>query len=313
MGHAHSHAHHGHGPGCEDHNPNRSREAILWGFALNLGFACIEFVGGWWSGSLAILADAVHDLGDAASLAGALGLEAYAARRRDRTYSFGYRRFSLLSALLSGLIILGGSVLILRESIPRIQNPGEPHGVAMMWLSVVGLAVNGFAALKLSHGGTRNAQILSWHFWEDTLGWAATLLGGFAIHFLGWKSADPWLATGLALFISFNVFRHLSETVRLFLQGAPKSFDAKAFIAEACALPEVTAIHDLHAWSLDGERHVVSFHAVLSPELQKQGFAALRGVRETLHALCRKAGIHHTTIELEFEGEPCEENCDEQS
>lgn len=304
MGDKHDHSHHHH----HHHHalPTGSSQTILWGFLLNTSFTLIELAGGIWTGSVAILADAIHDLGDSIALGLAWGLERYSRKNRDQDYSFGYRRFSLLSALISGIVIFSGAILILRESIPRLFHPGEPHSTGMVGLAILGLVFNGAAALKLGTGRSQNERMLSWHFWEDTLGWFATLITGLLIHFYQWNWADPVLALLLSLFIMRNVYRELRFTLRLFLQGTPRNFEHEAFRTNIRKIPGVVDIHDIHVWSLDGENHVLSLHAVLTQNGPENPIRVKKAIQE----VARTHGIRHLTVETEFVGEECVDNCD---
>jgi cobalt-zinc-cadmium efflux system protein len=252
---------------------------IRLAFFLNLSFSLIELVGGLWIGSLAIVADSVHDFGDSISLGLAWVLERLANRRKDQQFNFGYRRFSLLSALISGVIITAGSVVIVSECLRRFTQAIVTEGYSaqapasgpMIGLAILGLAVNGLAAWRLSKGATQNEKVLTWHLIEDMAGWGIVLIGAIVIALTGWWWIDPLLAFGLALFVAFNVLRHLKDTAYLFLQGRPTNFDESSFLKEALAVEGVEKIDHLAVWSLDGETSVLSarvhLHSVREPHL----------------------------------------------
>lgn len=257
-----SHSHHG-------HHHHGAVANIRLAFFLNLFFSIFEIVGGLWVGSLAIVADAIHDFGDSISLGVAWFLEGYANKRRDDRFNFGYRRFSLLSALISGIVITAGSAVILTEAVRRFSEPRVPSGLPMMCFAVFGIAVNGWAAWRISHGSTQNEKMLTWHLIEDLAGWGVVLLGGALIYFTGWAWVDPVMAVGLSIFVSFNVIKHLKETAFLFMQGRPGNFDEARFLKEAEKAPGVEMIDQLAVWSLDGETSVLSarlhLHACSDP------------------------------------------------
>lgn len=288
-GHGHSHSR-GHG-----HHHHHATDNIRFAFFLNFVFSLIELVGGIWIGSMAIVADAIHDFGDSVSLGSAWFLEGYANRRRDTKFNFGYRRFSLLSALISGVVITAGSAVIIWESIERINTPtAPPASIPMMGLAVVGLCVNGLAALRLSHGQTQNEKILTWHLLEDVLGWSVVLAGAIAIYLTGASWLDPLLAIALSLFVSFNVVRHLKDTVYLFLQGRPESFSELEFMREAQLVQGIEHIDHLAVWSLDGERSILSarlhLHAVHDPlEIER--------IKALIRDLAFKQGAVQATLE----------------
>lgn len=270
--HQHTHGSHAH---CHHHHAHSVIGNIRLAFLLNFGFSLIEFAGGAWIGSMAIMANAIHDMGDSVSLAAAWFLERFASRAQDSKFNFGYRRFSLLSALVSGVVITTGSVVIVYESIERFFTPHEaPSGLLVSVLAVLGLAINGFAAWRLSRGGTQNEKMLTWHSIGDMMGWAIVLIGGVAMEFLGWPWLDPLLAIALALFVLYNVFRYLKQTAYLFLQGRPASFEEEIFVKEVLAVPGIERIDHLAVWSLDGNSNILSarlhLHSLRDPlEIEK--------------------------------------------
>jgi cobalt-zinc-cadmium efflux system protein len=295
------HGHHSHG-GHSHGSHGASSANITFAFFLNFGFSIIELVGGLWIGSLAVIANAVHDFGDSVSLATAWFLERLANRSRDNKFNFGYRRFSLLSALVSGVVITTGSVIIAFQAIERFFEPHVPTSSAMMFLAIIGLAANSLAAWRMSHGPTQNEKVLTWHLFTDVAGWAIVLLGALVIQYTGWSWIDPALALGLAVFVSFNVFRYLKETAYLFLQGRPANFDEELFVSEAMAVNGVEKVDHLAIWSLDGESSVLSarlhLHSVRDPieiERVKTGVrraAEKQKARATLE-ICLAASVPH--------------------
>ncbi len=289
------------------HHPTEASGRIRAAFFLNLAFTVIEVIGGVLVGSVAIVADAVHDLGDTLSLGVALVLEKYAQKKPDRQFTFGYRRVSALSALITGAVLLAGSIYVVVEAIRRFSEPQEPHGVAMFGLAVFGVLVNSLAAWKLSKGFTQNERMLTWHLLEDVLGWVAVLVGSILIIAFDWVWIDPVLAIGIALFILWNVFRNLTQTVLLFLQRVPAGLDLDKLRQALSRLDGVLDVHDLHAWSLDGEHHVLSCHVVVGEEADSDL------IKAAARDLIKKEGEFHVTIEVEFDSEDCEQQCDRES
>ncbi len=293
--HAHHHPHaHGHGGG---------ERGIGIAFLLNATFTLVEFVGGWWTGSVAILSDALHDLGDSGSLALSFVLEKYARKKRDTNFSYGYRRFSLLAALLNGGILLGGSAFVLSEAIPRFFAPQTPHAGGMMILALVGIFFNGLGALRLRSGSTQNERMLTWHLLEDVFGWVAILIGGALVHFWAVAWIDPALAVGFTLFTLFNVFRISRQTVRIFLQSVPSSLDLAGLESEVRGLPAVHSVHDTHVWSMDGEFHVLTTHVVVNESTPDD---RLLSVKREVRSLLARHNIQHATIEMERPDESCQ-------
>jgi cobalt-zinc-cadmium efflux system protein len=180
----------------------------------------------------------------------------------------------------------------------------EPHGFGMMLLALFGMAMNGFAAWKLGHGHTHNEKMMRWHLVEDVLGWVAVFFGSLGIIFWQWNWLDPLLAMGISLFVLYNVVKRLQETVTLFLQGNPNPAALRQFREGVTALVNVEEIHDVHFWSLDGVRHVLSLHVVLV------NVEHAAEIKETIRKLSRTLGDCHLTIEIETSVEHCANDCE---
>lgn len=297
---------HGSAPHHHHHHmtPDASTRNIGLAFWINLIFAAIELVGGWWTQSLAVTSDALHDFGDAISLGLGYFLQRKSATGPTENFSYGMRRLSLLSAFISGVVISTGAAFIAIEAIRSFREPRDPHGLGMMSLAILGIAVNGFAAWKLSHGQTQNEKILSWHLIEDLLGWVAVLIGSIFITLYKWNWLDPVMALLISLFVFYNVLRSLYETVTLFLQANPDPDGLRQFRAQVEELPDVYETHDVHFWSLDGVRHVLSLHAVLND------ISKAEDVKEKIRELGRSLGDCHVTIEVESTDEHCHNDCE---
>jgi cobalt-zinc-cadmium efflux system protein len=295
--HYHNH-HHNHG---HNHGPSAA-SGIRLAFALNLSFAVAEFGGGLWSNSLAITADALHDLGDSL----ALGLSWYflklSERGRTAEFSYGYRRFSLLGALLNCVILVAGSAWILYEAVGRLGEPVQPNAPLMLAFAVVGLAVNGFAAWRLHDEGGLTAESVRWHLIEDVLGWAVVLVGAAVMTVADVPIIDPLLSIGIMLFVLWNVLRTLRKVAVVFLQAVPEGLDANELERQIVALPGVQAAHHTHVWSLDGEHHVLTTHVVLDPAASRPDIVE---VKRQIRALIDDRKIGHLTVEVELEGEIC--------
>ena len=284
------------------HHHHSSSGRLGLAFFLNLAFTIIEFIGGALTNSMAIMADAVHDLGDTLAIGLAWTLDRVGRKEADNGFTYGYHRLSLLGALINGAILIIGSLWILSEALPRLINPQMPDAVGMIWLAILGVTVNGFAAYKLSGGKTLNEKVLNWHLLEDVLGWVAVLVVSIVLLFVEWPILDPILSIAFTLFILINVLKRLSQTIRLFLQAAPDDRIAEETRGKLQALEHVAEIHHLHVWSLDGERHVVSAHLLLDRPIDSDTQnAVMMAVKAALEAY----DFAHTTIELE----QCKETC----
>ena len=297
MGQHHHHGHH-HAPDATD-----SVRDIRFAFFLNLGFALAEIAGGLWTNSLAILSDALHDFGDSIILGLSWYLERYSRRERSDEFSYGYRRFSLLGALVNVVILIAGSLFIIVEAIPRIMNPAEPDAVGMMWFAIAGVLLNGVAALRLGRGRSMSSKVVAWHMLEDVLGWIAVLIVSIVMQFTYLPVLDPILSLLIASYILYyNVFSNFSSTLRLFLQGVPREVDARDIERRILEIEHVLSVHHLHVWSLDGERHVLTAHVVIDSSVSREGSVA---VKQQIKDLSLTSDIGHITLEVEYPDEDC--------
>lgn len=294
MGHHH---HHGH-----DHSKDMPSSRLGWAFALNFVFTIVEFIGGFLTNSTAILADAVHDLGDSLSLGLAWILNKLGNKQATHQFTYGYKRLNLAGAFINAVVLIAGSTWILIEAIPRLWDPQMPVADGMIALAILGIAVNGFAAYKLSQGKTLNERVINWHLLEDVLGWVAVLIVGIVLLFVDWPILDPLLSIGFTLFILVNVLRNLWSTLRLFIQAAPDEQTYRNVAQSLHELPNVADVHHLHFWSLDGESHVLTAHLVLSENLDVEARSELK---KSIDSALAKYELSHTTIELEHPDEAC--------
>lgn len=287
------------------HHHDTASERIGWAFFLNLCFTVIEFIGGVLTNSTAILADAVHDLGDSISIGMAWLLDKFSRKDATNTFTYGYRRLSLVGAFINAVILTAGSIWILFEAIPRLWNPVMPIAEGMALLAVFGVVVNGYAAFKLSKGQSLNERVLNWHLLEDVLGWVAVLVVSIVLLFVDWPILDPLLSIAFTLFILVNVVRHLGSTIKLFVQASPDPQVYQQIHKKLVALDLVDNAHHLHFWSLDGERHVLTAHIVVSKELTSTERAVLK---EKISEQLAEFELAHTTIELEYPDEACRDH-----
>lgn len=270
-------------------------------FFLNLSFTVVEVIGGLWTDSVAVLTDALHDAGDCLVLGAAWYLQGVAMRGRDARYSYGYGRYSMLGGWMTALVLIAGALLMLTISVPRLLEPEVPHTTGMVGLAVFGLLMNGLAAWKLHGGSTLNERGAYLHLLEDVLGWAAVLVGAVIIHFTGWAIIDPLLSMGISVYILVNAIGTLRRGTGILMQQIPPGVNIKEITQRLLAIPHVVELHDQHTWTLDGSFVVHTVHIVVGDVDLKGALAIKSKAREQLQA----AGVHHATIELEWEHEEC--------
>lgn len=273
----------------------KTEKKIWLAFVLNFGFSVFEFFGGMFTGSVAILSDAVHDLGDAVSIGLSALLEKKSRQHADDKYSYGYLRFSVLGSLITTLILAVGSVVVICNAIDRIAQPVPIRYDGMILFAVVGLLVN-LAAAFVTHGGrSMNQKAVNLHMLEDVLGWAVVLAGAVAMRLTDFALLDPLLSIGVAVYILLHAGRNLRDILDLFLQRTPREIQVAHLRQHLMALPDVRDVHHIHIWSIDGENHCATMHIV----------ADVPTVKEAVRVELAEHGIVHSVLELEVPGEVC--------
>jgi cobalt-zinc-cadmium efflux system protein len=284
------------------HDHDHSEGNIKVAFFLNAGFAIIELVRGLLTNSLAILSDALHDLGDSLSLGLSWYFQKISKKGRTKNFSYGYKRFSLLAAIINSIVLVTGSVIIIIYAIPKLITPTETNTQGMLLLAVLGIAVNGVAALRLKKGKSFNEKVVSLHLLEDVLGWVAILIGSLIMMFFDAPFIDPLLSIVIALFVLYNVYKNLKKSLPIILQGIPDSISIGTIQQQIKELPEIADVHDSHAWSMDGQFHVFTIHIVLKKDYR---LSELSDIKLKVKGIIKNAGINHATIEFENVDEHC--------
>lgn len=288
------HSHHGHAHASSDN--------LKTAFILNAGFTVIEIFGGVYTNSIAILSDAVHDLGDSLSLGLAWYFDRLSKREKTSEHTYGYRRYSLLGGLITAIVLIVGIAFVLWNAIARLFSPEEVNAPGMMVLAVIGIVFNGAAVLKVRKGSSLTEQVVSWHLLEDTLGWVAVLIGAGIMSVWDLPIIDPLLSIAISLFVLYNVLRNLRKVFNVFLQKTPEAFDLEKFEQAIAAHPKVLSAHHTHSWSIDGESHVLTTHLVMERTASRKEIIEVKGqVRDMLD----KKTFEHVTVDVELEGEEC--------
>jgi cobalt-zinc-cadmium efflux system protein len=269
-------------------------------FWLNSAFVIIELFGGLFTNSLAILSDAFHDFGDSISLGLAWYFQHLALRGRDESFTYGYRRFSLLGALVNALILIVGSVLITYFAWNRFNTPQETMSEGMAVLAVIGIVVNYIALKQLNKGHSLNERTIGLHLLADVLGWVGVLIGAIVIYFTNWFVIDAILSLLIAVYICYGAVKNMIESVNIILQRVPKDIDTDQIARELRHIEGVSDLFDLHVWTLDGERTILSVHLVVNESISREQITKIRlQAREML----APHGIRHSTFEINLPGE----------
>ena len=292
--------HHRHDHSHQHHAVHRDAPALRWAAALTVGFAAIEAVGGWWTGSLALISDAGHMLTDGAAL-GLAALAAWAARRPPSArHSYGLGRAEVFAALanaLAMLVIAGG---IAYEALGRWQSPSPVKGGAAALIALVGLAINLVILRRLTpHSHDLNTRAAMLHVVGDAMGSAAALVAGVVIAATGWLRVDAIASLAICLLIAASALRITRESVHALMEGVPRGMSVDAVGLEIARVDGVVSVHDLHVWTLSGSRAALSAHVVVSS--MRDWDRTLRALQERLH---EKFGIDHVTLQPESDARP---------
>lgn len=282
---------------AHDHSHDHGRGNIKVAFFLNFGFTILEFFGGLYVNSVAIISDALHDLGDSLSLGLSWYLDYKSKEGADSTFTFGYTRFSLLGALVNSLVLIAGSVFVINEAVARIISPEQSDAQGMLLFALIGVSVNGYAAWKVSHGKTLNERVISWHLLEDVLGWVAVLVVSIVLLFKEILYLDPALSLFITAYVLWNVVKRLKETLHLFLQGTPEDISIDELKAKFLEEDIVADTNHLHLWSLDGENHVFTAHLILK---DVESYSDILEAKKKIREILKPYNFSHSTIEVEL-------------
>ncbi len=276
----------------------KSHKRILAAFLLNLFFSVFEFLGGIFTGSVAILSDALHDTGDALSIGISYFLEKKSKQKPDDNYTYGYGGYSVIGSMIMTLILTFGSAVIIYKSVQRILNPSPVNYNGMLILAVIGLCVN-FLAAFVTHGGhSLNEKAVNLHMLEDVMGWAVVLVGAIVMKFTDISIIDPILSLCVAVFVAVNALKTLCEAISLFLEKTPKGLDLNHIREEILQTEGIADVHHIHLWSLDGANNCATMHIVANES------ADVAALKASVRKMLCEHGISHVTIETEL---PCEE------
>lgn len=275
----------------------KTEKNILIAFLLNFSFSVFEFFGGLFTGSVAILSDAIHDIGDAASIGASFILEKKSKRQPDAHYTYGYARYAVIGSVITTLILLFGSAVVVWNAIGRILEPTEINYNGMILFAIVGVVVNFCAAFFTREGNSLNQKAVNLHMLEDVLGWIVVLIGAIVMRFTDFWLLDPIMSIGVAVFIIVHAIQNLKESLVLFLEKTPSGICIEELKEHLKEIDGVLDVHHIHVWSMDGYHHYATMHIVTNADSHE--------IKEAVREELREHGIVHATLELEREGEHC--------
>jgi len=271
----------------------KTKHTVWLAFFLNLSYAIVEFIAGGIFGSSAVLADSIHDLGDAIAIGISAFLETISNREEDSHYTLGYKRFSLLGALVTAVILMTGSVLVILGNITKLFHPQPVNDEGILWLGIIAVSINVLASLVVRKGKTKNESILSLHFLEDTLGWVAVILMAIVLRFTDWYILDPLLSLVISIFILSKAIPRFWSTLKIFLDAVPEGVDIKQVKSDLEQLDHVTSINQLNLWTMDGLEKNAIVHVCLK-EIEQMELC-----KESIRSKLKDCGFQNITIEID--------------
>lgn len=276
----------------------KAERNILIAFILNLLFSILEIIGGFFTNSVAILSDAVHDFGDSLSIGISYFLEKKSKNKPDDNYTFGYTRYSILGAFITVLILIIGSILVIIEGINRIVNPVEINYNGMIIFAIFGVIINFLAVYFTKEGNSLNQKSVNLHMLEDVLGWLVVLIGSILIKFTNISIIDSIMSISVALFIIIHALKNLKRILDLFLEKTPSNISIKQVKNAINTLEDILDVHHIHLWSMDGNNNYATMHIVANSE-------DIIKIKNEIRSKMKELGIDHVTIEIERKDEEC--------
>ena len=277
----------------------KSQKRILIAFILNLIFAVFEFIGGALTGSVAIISDSVHDLGDSISIGISYFLEKISKKEPDDKYTYGYLKYSVLGSLIMTIILIVGSIFVIINAIERLIKPVPINYNGMLIFAVVGIIVNLIAAISTHKGESLNQKAVNLHMLEDVLGWVVVLIGAIVMKFTDITYIDPIMSIGVSVFLLINAFKGIKKILDIFFEKAPDGIDVLEIKHHLKEIDGVLDVHHFHLRTIDGFNHIATLHIVTSSDPA----TVKKAVKEEL----AEHGVSHTTVEIETPEEECED------
>lgn len=280
----------------------KTENNILIAFILNLVFSIFEFIGGIFTGSVAIISDAIHDFGDVFSIGISFFLEKKSKKQPDEKYTYGYGRYSVIGSVIIYLILIFSSVLVIYNAIIKIINPTKIDYNGMIIFAIVGVIVNLCATIFTHHGNSLNQKAVNLHMIEDVLGWVVVLVGAVIIKFTSFYIIDPLMSIGVSIFILINAIKNFKEALEIVAEKVPHGIDVDEIKSHICKINGIIDVHHIHIWSITEDKNYATMHVITSEDTHK--------IKNTVRKELMNFGINHVTLELELCGETCnEQNC----
>lgn len=292
MGHQHGHDH--------SHSHNANKKKLLIAFTIITIYMIVEVIGGFMTNSLALLSDAGHMLSDSISLF--IGILAFSIGEKvaNASKTFGYKRFEILAAVFNGITLIAIAIYIFYEALWRFRNPPEVASSGMLYIAIIGLLVNIFAAWILMRGGDTkdnlNMRAAFLHVISDMLGSVGAIAAAIVIMLFGWNWADPLASILVAALVLVSGLRVTKDALHVLMEGTPTNINVDEIIQLFRETEGIVSIHDLHIWSITSGHHALSCHAVIDDSMTIKDS---QSILEKLENQLQHLSINHMAIQLE--------------
>ena len=277
----------------------KTEKNILIAFLLNIFFSLFELIGGFITGSIAILSDSLHDFGDALSIGISYFLERKSKKKADEKYTYGYIKYSVLGSIITTTFLVVGSVFVIYESIKRLINPVTINYNGMILIAVFGVVVNFIAAYFTKEGDSLNQKAVNLHMLEDVLGWVVVLIGSILMKFTNISTIDSILSLCVAIFILISALKNMGSVLEIFLEKTPGNVDVKKLKEHLKSVKGVEDIHHVHIRTIDGYNNFATLHVVVNKYSKE--------IKDKIRDELKEFNINHSTIELELKEEHCDD------
>lgn len=304
MAHDHHHDHHHH----HYHKIDGYSTTLVIGIVLNIIYVGVEAGAGLFTGSLALLTDAGHNLSDVGSLLLSLLAFKLATLKPSDRYTYGYKKTTVLATLINAVVLLIAIGIILWEAIHRFNTPKEMPGITVAFVSFIGIIVNGLSALLFFRDKEHDLNMKGayLHLLADAMVSLGVVIGGIVIYYTHLYWIDAVLSIVICIVILVSTFSLLKQSLRLSLDGIPEGVDVEKIKGEIAAIDGVVGIHHLHIWAMSTTENAMTVHVVLTENLTN---AEVLSIRNRIKHLLEHLSVHHSTIEIEAEHFECGQTC----
>ena len=265
---------------------------ILIAFILNITFAILEIIGGLITNSISIISGSVHDITDSFSIAFSYLLERKSRHKPNYKYTYGYIRYSVLSAFITTIILILGSLLVIYNAIIRLINPIIINYDGMIIISLIGILFNFLAVKKTKGGHSLNQEAVNLHLLQDVLSWIVVLLGATIIKITKINYIDSIMSLIISIYIIFHALKHLKMVLDLFLEKTPNNINIRKIKKDLLEKQNIIDINNIHVWSIDGHDNYATLHVVINDDEVEE-------IEKVIKEYLKKENISHTTIEIE--------------